>query len=134
MDINNRIPEIRNMLKDNKFTKKIKLYFSSASYGEYYDEYEDAKTFTNLNPKTIKGYVTQISAQKLAYTTYGLKEQGALEIICDKRYANYFKFCNKIEIDGESYQVYKEAAGSRSIVEDRKFKMLRVTLSRTGDK
>lgn len=128
-DINNRLSFARKLLSNKKFTTKIKIYFSTKIAGDDFDPYEKNYTYSNLNPKTIKAYVTQISPQALVYRQYGLENMGAQEVVCDSRYEEWFKACNKIEIGGDEYQVFKEAAGSRSIISDRKFKMIRVVIT-----
>ena len=60
----------------------------------------------------------------------GLKEQGAVEVICEKRYKNYFEKSNKILIDDEEYQVFKEGTGNRSIITERPKNLIKVVLQR----
>lgn len=121
---------INNLLKNREFTTKIQIYFSTKSAGDDFDSYEKNYTYTNQNPITIKGIVTQLRASELVWKGYGLKEQGSVAIICEKRYKNYFLKANKIEIDGNEYQVFKEGTGSRSIISDRPFQLIRVILQR----
>ena len=101
---------------------------STKSIGTDYDPYSKNYTYTNLNPKFIKGYVREISAEKLVWKSYGLSEMGAKEILCRKQYSSWFKNCNKVKIDGDTFQVMKEAQGNRAIIEERPFDMIRVVL------
>jgi hypothetical protein len=64
------------------------------------------------------------------YKSYGLHEQGAVEVLCSDRYKEWFERCSKIIINTKEYQVFKEAAGQRAIITNRPFKMIRVVLSR----
>ena len=81
-----RIKYIENyLLKNSEFVKKIYIYMSTKTAGDDYDPYENNFTYTNLNPKIVKGYVSQLSPQSLVWKSYVLKEQGAIEVVCDKK-------------------------------------------------
>lgn len=125
-----KLLEINKLLKDKDFCTKVKIYLATKSYGEDYDEYEDNYNLSNLNPITIKGYVTEVSPSALVWKGYGLKEIGAKEIICEARYENYFKKAAKIEIDGEEYEVFREAVGNRSIIQKRPYQLIRILLQK----
>jgi len=128
MNITNRLKYLEKVIKEN--STKIYIYFSKATYGDDYDPYEQNYTYTNLNPLVIKGYVRDISPEALVWKQYGLREMGAKEIICDKRYRNWFEKCNKIEINGEKFQVFKEGTGNRCIIQERPFNLIRVVINK----
>lgn len=132
MKKNKKIPFVSHIFKHSDFCTKIKLYFSQKTFGEYYDPYEDNYTYTNLNPLTIKGYVSEISSEALVYRHYGLREQGAVEVLTDSKYKNYFVNCNKIVIDNQDYEVFKEGTGNNSLISNRTKKIIRVILTRKG--
>jgi len=128
MSTNNKLPYVLQLIKEN--STKILIYMSTRSYGDDYDPYTKNYTYINLNPRTIKGYVTEISPEALVWKSYGLKEMGAKEIICEKKYADWFRKANKIEIDGDSYEVYREGVGNRAIIQQRPYSMIRVLLEK----
>ena len=121
---------LQKLLENSRYTTKIKIFFSTKAAGEGYDSYEDNYTFTNLNPLTIKAYVTEISSEALVWKAYGLKEIGAKEIICKSQYTNWFKMANKVEIDGDEYEVFKEGVGNRANIQKRPFNFIRVILQK----
>jgi hypothetical protein len=120
------------ILKDKEFTTKVKIYFSTQSAGDDFDPYEKNYVFANLNPKTIKAYVREVSPEALVWKQYGLHQMGAKEILCDKRYREWFENCSKIEIGSTVYQVFKEGTGNRTIISERPYNMIRVVVSRNG--
>jgi len=122
--------EIEKLLKNSNFSTKISIFFSSRSYPDDYDEYENNYEDAELNPKTIKAYVTDINPNALVYKQYGLHEIGAKEIVCKDTYKNWFEKCAKITINGDEYQVFKEASGQRMIITSRPFKLIRVVVAR----
>ena len=128
--INRHLKEAEKIFKNSNTSTKISIFFSTIGYPDDYDPYENNTTDAKLNPKTIRGYVTDISPEALVWKQYGLHNIGAKEIICDARYKEWFLKCAKITIDSDEYQVFKEATGSRAIISDRKFKMIRVVISR----
>jgi hypothetical protein len=130
MKKNKRIPFITQILTHSDFCTKIKISFSHKTAGEFFDQYEQNWTYTNLNPITIKGYVSEISPEALVYKTYGLQNMGAKEILCDARYKNYFQYCNKLEIDGDNYMVFREATGNKTLISNRTKKLIRVVITR----
>ena len=127
-NINKRIPYINRLIKRN--ATKISIYFSTPSFDESYDTYNNNVTRTNLNPLTIKGYVTEISPGGLAFKAYGLKEIGAIEILCEKKYRSWFENCNKIVIDDEEYEIFREGVGSRAIISSRPYQLINVILQK----
>jgi len=127
-NINKRIPYINKLI--NRNATKISIFFSTKTYGDDYDSYNDNYTFTNLNPLTIKGYVTEISAEALVWKQYGLKATGAVEVLCQKKYRTWFENCNKIVIDSNEYEVMREGVGNRVQIQDRPYQLIRVILNR----
>lgn len=118
-------------IESNQFSTKIQLFFSSKSVGTFYDKYEKNYTFANQNPITIKGYVTEISAEALTWKQYGLSEIGAKEIICNKKYASWFKLASKIEIDGDTYQTYKENLGGKFLISELPLNIIKVIVTKS---
>ena len=127
---NKKLPFTKTVFNHTDFCTKIRISFSQKTAGEFYDPYEQNYTYTNSNPITIKGYVSEISAEKLVYKQYGLQNMGAKEILCDSKYKSYFENCNKIEIDGDNYLVFKEGTGGKTIISNRPKKMIRVIITR----
>lgn len=125
-----KINIIKNLLKHKDFTTKIRIFFSTKETSDDFEPYEENYSFTNLNPITIKGYVSEISAESLTWRKFGLSELGAKEIICESKYTNYFKICNKIEIDDDTYEVYKSGTGGRVSIQSRPFNLLRVFITK----
>ena len=124
------INPLQKILNHKEFATKIKIYFSSKAAGDDFDPYENNYTFTNLNYHTIKAYVSQMNPSSLVWKEFGLEEQGAIEVLCDKKYLTWFENANKIEISSKEYEVFKEATGGRSIITTRPFNMIRVVLRR----
>jgi hypothetical protein len=128
MNINRRIPFLKKLIRDN--STKILIYSSFKVAGDDFDPYRAEYTEYNSNPLTLRGYVRELSPEALVWKTYGLKEMGAKEIICDEKYASWFRNANKIEIDSDTYEVYKEGVGNRAIIQKRPYKMIRVVLQK----
>ena len=138
----NKFKHIRQFedLMDKDFTaEKITLYFAMETALEGYDPYEHNTTPSNLNPKTIRGYIHHITPEQLIYKQYGLSNMGALEIVVDSKYYDWFKIANKITIDSIDYRVMREgnADGTPSnprgtVVAKRAFKMVRLVLVRNN--
>ena len=127
-----KLTTVIDTIRDNQFTTKIQIFMSTKAGGDDYDPYEAKFTFTNLNPITIKGYVRQISIESLIYKEYGLHQVGAVEVICEAKYKNYFLNSNKIVINDVTYQVFKEGVGNRVLIQERPYNLLRVILNRNG--
>jgi len=126
INLNKKNREVSRLLSNNKFSTDITLYFSTRSVGADFDPYEKTYTYTDLNPKTIRGYVRDIKPEALVWKQYGLAEMGAKEIISDDKYAEWFRLCSKLSIGGDYYQVYKENVGNRFLIEKRPMKLIRV--------
>ncbi len=117
---------ILDLIESSYYHTKVEIYMSTKSIGADYDPYEKNYTYTNLNPHFIKAYVREIKAEALVWKQYGLSEMGAKEILCREKYGDWFRICNKIKINGDTYQVMKEAQGNRVLIEQRPFAMIRV--------
>ena len=118
------------IFENNEVSSKIYIYFSYQAAGDDYDPYEKNYVQSNLNPVVIKGYVREITPEALVWKQYGLANIGAKEILCDAKYENYFRKCNKIKIDGVEFQVFKEGVGNRAIIQKRPFQTMRVIVAR----
>jgi len=125
-----KVPYIRKLLKDKDFATKVLVFFSTKTAEEGFDDYEKNYTYSNLNPLSLYGYVTDISPEALVWKQYGLQEIGAKEILCEAKYKEWFKNANKVTIDGDVYEVYREAAGNRAIIQNRPFQTIRVLLQK----
>ena len=122
----------QDILKNNEVSSKIYMYFASKAAGDDYDPYEQHKVETNLNPIVIKGYVREINPEALVWKQYGLANIGAKEVVCDAKYDSYFRSCKKIKIDNIEYQVFKEGAGNKAILQQRPFQTMRAVISRVN--
>jgi hypothetical protein len=124
--------QIKEILEHPELTKNVMFYMASKSAGDDYDNYEDNKVYTNLNPITLRLYVKDITPEALVWKQYGLHQVGAKEILCDKSYRTLFEKCNRIVIDGIDYQVFREGTGNRTLIIERPMDMIRVVVSRNG--
>lgn len=122
--------QILKTIEDSGLNTKIQIFFSNKTVGEDFDPYEKNYTYTNQNPLTIKAYISDVSPEALVWKQYGLTEIGMKEIICNKKYAQWFRLCNKIKIDGDSYQVYKESVGNRFLITELPLKLIRVLVTK----
>ncbi|OQB07093.1 MAG: hypothetical protein BWY21_01754 [Parcubacteria group bacterium ADurb.Bin216] len=120
--------DIVRVLENDEYTTKIRIFMATETVDESYDRYENNKVRTNLNPITIKGYVRDISPEKLYWKQYGKVEGGGKEVICKAKYADLFRNANKIVIDGDEYSCYKEGVGGNAGIVKRPFQTIRVTL------
>jgi hypothetical protein len=119
---------ISDLLEHSYISTKISIYMATRSVGEDYDPYEKVFTHSNLNPLTIKGYCRDIRPESLVWRQIGISEVGAKEILCEDKYVEHFRKANKIEIDGDEYQVYKENVGNRVLITKIPFKLIKVVL------
>jgi hypothetical protein len=103
---------------------------STKTAGTDYDTYEQNYTYTNLNPITINGYVTEISPEALIWKQYGLQNLGAMEILCESKYKNLFLNCNKLTIEGDNYTVMKDGTGTKTLIMNRPKKLIKVMVTR----
>lgn len=132
LNLNKKNKLILDLIEHSYNSTKIEIYFSSKTGGSDYDPEYKNFTVTNLNPHTIKGYVRDIRAEALVWKQYGLAEIGAKEILCREKYGDWFRNCNKVKIDGDTYQTYKEAQGNRVLIESRPFNMIKVIVRKTA--
>ncbi len=128
ININRRLPFIRKLLRETG--TKVKVYMSYKTVGDDYDPFEKNYTYNNNNPRTLKGYVTEISPEGLVWKSYGLQEMGAKEVVCDEKYRYWFINANKIEIDGDEFEVFKEGTGNRALIQSRPYRLIRVVLQK----
>ncbi len=124
------LPEIRTLLKNRDFTTKVTIYFSTKTAGSDFDPYEANYTFTDLNPVTIKARVRTLDPEKAFYKQYGLHLSDSKEIICEARFQAYFEKCNKVVIEGNTYQVFKSGTGNNTLISPRPGSLIRVVLTR----
>jgi len=130
---NKRIAFFENLMLKDYTATKIKIFFATKTAGEGWDEFEQNLTTTNLNPKTIRGYIHEVTPQQLIYKQYGLSNIGAQEIICDDKYLDWFKTANKIEIEDVEYRVLSVGnaeSNKGGLVTKRAFKMAKIVLVR----
>ena len=125
-----RIKFISKKLKESNYSTKVYFYMSTRTMGDDYDPHEKNYQYSNLNPLVIKAFVRQITPDALVYKQYGLAEMGAVEVICNSKYKNYFTKANKIIIDSDEYAVFKEGEGNRALITKRTGNILRVILSK----
>lgn len=131
INLHKRNPMIRKLFKDSHYTSQVQVYFAQKYAGNDFNARENNYRWRNLNPLTIKeAYIRELSSEALVWKQYGLKEIGAKEILCDKRYKNWLEICNKITIQGEDYSVFKEGTGNRVLIQERPFNMIRVILQK----
>jgi hypothetical protein len=62
-----------------------------------------------------------------------LIENGAIELIVNKRDINLFKICSKVEYEYETYSPYKQALGSRASIKKISLDFYKVVLFRVGN-
>ena len=121
-------------MKSNYTSTKVTVYFATKTAGADWDEYENNLTETNLNPKTIKAYVHDVTPEQFVYKNFGTVNTGTKEVICDNKYYTWFKTANKIEIDSVEYIVLDKGTGSTgkasNTVTLRAFNMIKVVLMR----
>lgn len=124
------IPFIQKLIKENG--TKILVYPAVKSVGDDYDAEEKNYTWTDLPPYTLRGYVQQISPEALVWKAYGLQEMGAIEILCEAKYKNWFKVANRVVVNGDEYSVFKTGTNNRVLIQDRPYNNIRVILQRKG--
>jgi hypothetical protein len=124
--------QINNLLKNSNLTTKITIFFSTQIVGDDFDPRELNYQHTNLNPQTIKAYVRDIKPESLVWRQIGLSEVGSKEIICEEKYASWLRICNKLMIDNDEFEVYKENVGNRALITKLPFKLIRVVLSKVA--
>lgn len=125
-----KIREAQSLINRGEFSTKVNLFFAVPSAGEDYDTYEQNYQYTNLNPITIKAYVHESSPSSLVFKQIGLHHTGAVEVITEEKYVNWFENAARIVIGDYDFQVYRSAVGNRSVIQRRPFKMARIFLTR----
>jgi hypothetical protein len=130
INLNRKNKMVNDLLEHSFISTKISVFMATKSAGEDYDPREKNYTYTNLNPITIRGYVRDVKPESLVWKQYGLVEVGMKEVLCEDKYTTLFRTCNKIEINGDEYQVYKENVGNRMLITQRPFKTVRILLSK----
>ena len=124
------INEFQNLFKESDFNRKVFLYFATKSMDGSYDDYEQNYTYTNLNPLCIKALVRDVSPASLTWKKYGTSKSGAVQIYTLSKYQTWFEKANKIEIDGDSFTVYKDGTGGKSTIQKLKGNVISVVLER----
>lgn len=127
-NINKSSQSIRKILRSSNYRTKIYISFASRAYGEDYDSFEENYTDTVLNRKTIYGYVSPVSLTSLVWKEYGLKEQGAVEVVCESKYRQMFERAAKIKIDTKYYTTFRDATSSRFLITDRPMNTIKIVL------
>jgi glutathione peroxidase-family protein len=125
-----KIPFIQQIIKENG--NKILIYPAVKQVGDDFDPWEKNYEYVDMNPYTLKGYVSMISPEALVWKQYGLQEMGAIEILCEAKYKNWFKVANKVVVNGEEYSVFKTGTNNRVLIQDRPYNNIRVILQRKG--
>lgn len=72
------------------------------------DPYEQNVETTYLNPLSIKAIISDITPAQVQYKMPGVLSEKAKEIIIEKKHESLLKKSQKIEIDGELYQGWKQ--------------------------
>jgi len=135
LKLNRRNIDINQFLTQGYENISIDCYFAKKVAGEGFDEYEKNYTNTIVSIRNIKDALSrEITAERLVYKQYGLKELGALEILCDARYTEWFRKAVKIVIDNMEYEVYSDGVGNSPMIQARPFNMIRVTITKKGDR
>lgn len=126
-----KIREVRQLLRDSEFTTKVKIFFAfSKSADDDFDPEEANYTYTNLNPKTIKAYVSNISAEAWILKEYGVHRIGAIEIIAEDKYETWFQNCQRVVVNDIDCQVFQSSVGSKALIQKRAGNLIRVLLQR----
>jgi hypothetical protein len=125
-----KIPFIQQIIQENG--TKILIYPAVKQVGDDFDPYEKNYEYIDMNPYTLKGYVSMISPEALVWKQYGLQEMGAIEILCEAKYKNWFKIANKVIVNGDEYSVFKTGSNNRVLIQDRPYNNIRVILQRKG--
>lgn len=125
LDKKKRNPEFQKLFKLYEFNTKVTLIFSYRQAPEGYDPYEAAEEEYDLNPRTIKAYVIDVTPEAMTYKLQGMAVRGAKEIICDAKYYEWFKICAKVKIDDQEYQVFRLGSASNSTVTKRPFNIMK---------
>jgi hypothetical protein len=120
------VPYIKDLIANNG--TKILVYFATKVAGEDFDPYTKNYERVNLPPKCIIGYVLQVTPEKLVWKQYGLQEMGAVEILCESKYKDWFKNCNRVVINGNDYSVFRLGSGKQAMIHERAGGIIKVSL------
>ena len=133
LKVNKRLMDTNQIFKDRYQEIYIDFYFAKKVTKNGYDEFENNLSDEIISMQTInQAYSREITAERLVYKQYGLKELGALEILCDARYTDYFKLASKIVINSEEYEVFSNGLGDKSLIQKIPFNMIKVTITKKG--
>ena len=125
-----KLSEAQRLLRSVEFSTKVYLFFATPSADESYDPYEKNLTYTNLNPITVKAYVHEVSPSSLVFKEIGLHQIGAVEVVTEDKYVEWFEQADRIVIRTEEYQVFRQGTGSRTLVQRRPYQLARIFLTR----
>lgn len=125
-----RIPEIKKLLQDKDYTTKIQLIFSTKTAGIDFDPMSKNYTYSKLSPITVRGIVTELTPEALVWKQYGLAQSGAVSIVTDIKYIDWFKNCSQVIIGTDTYTVFKDATGNRVQIQKRSKDTIRVVLQK----
>lgn len=113
-----------------KYKTNITFYFGYNTKDENFDTYENNYVKTLINPLTVKAFVRELSITSLIFRHYGLEYKGAVELLIDETYLNWFKICTKIKINDNYYEVFRSSVGQYSSIRQAPFGLLLVVLER----
>lgn len=122
--------DIREIVDRGEFKTKVQIIFGRKSAGEDFDQYQKNYTFTNLAPITIYALVREPNADSLVYRQLGQVGLGAIEIVCNDKYYDWFKKCTKIRVNAQEYVVYKDSTGIHALLQKRVGGLMRTLLQK----
>ena len=94
--------------------KKIKIVMKQETVDDPYEK--NLTTTIKFNPLYIKGMIREISPSRITWELYGLKDMGAVELVCDKKYLTILQKATNLYIGKEEYLIYKTANGKHSSI------------------
>lgn len=132
---NKRLIDVSSLFKDRYEQVAIECYFSKQVVNAGSDELEMKYSNETTGMRVInEAFIRELSAERLVYKQYGLKELGALEILCDARYTDWFKLATKIVVNNTEYEVYSDKLSNNgSLIQKRPFNMIRVTITKRSN-
>lgn len=129
LKINKRNIDITSLLKEKYQQTSIEFYFGTKVKQNGSDDYEMVYDTSLLNSRILKeAFTREIEAEKLVWKQYGLKELGAIEVLCDGRYESWFRNSDKTVINNREYEIFKSAASDRVLIQKRPFNMIRIIM------
>ena len=122
-----------NLLRD--FGTYVDIYLTSGKSkgGNYNPKYATGKSVTNQNPVTIKAYVRDKSANSLIANQLGLIAVGSKEIIVTENDSSYFLNAERVQINGEDYEVSNNATRNKVQMYDLNFGYKTIILFKRGN-